>query len=131
MEFELKIKGSAGEMEQIFRLIKQLDSPVSVESEANLDVVALDFVQDLSPEATQVLRLLVDASIGGNGLPEHDIAEMLGKPPYGVMGGLGRRWSSITGLEFGTPFRKQGSGDKGVYLLSRPLANSLSTALGD
>ena len=131
MEYELTIKGTAAEMERIFRLLKQPDTPSSVESEVNLDVVALDFVKNLSPEATQVLRLLVDATISGTGLPERDIAAMRDKPPYGVMGGLGRRWSSIAGLEFGTPFRKQGSGGRGIYQLDQPLAASLSIALGD
>ena len=58
MEYELTIKGTAAEMERIFRLLKQPDTPSSVESEVNLDVVALDFVKksfargDSSTQAT-------------------------------------------------------------------------------
>ena len=131
MEFELTIRGDSTELERVIRFINQSETSVKLESEIDLDAAAFDFVQGLKDDAPSVLRKIVNSSLDGKGLPEQELERLLGRSPYGVVGGLARRWSSIAGAEFGTPFRKQGSGDVGVYLLSRPLANSLSTALGD
>ena len=130
MELELKIRGDSAELERVIRFINQTETSVKRESGIDLDTAVFDFVQGLREDAPAVIRLFVDASTDGSGLPEYEIEKLLGRKPYGVVGGLARRWSSIAGSEFGTPFRKQGSGSDGVYRLSQELAASLSKALG-
>ncbi len=130
MELELRISGDVDEIEQVIQLIKGLgQNSVKITSGA-LGQQASVFAQGLGSEAREVFQTIVEHSLNGAGVEEAVLQRILGREPYGVMGGLGRRWSSIAGDTYGTPFRKVGQGTSGTYLLPDHLVTAFADALG-
>ena len=136
MELELRIRGDATEIEQVVKLLKGIGQPGVVTRNESLDDFAREFVGgDLSEEGRGALKKIIEKSIDGPGATESELKDVLGGTSiditfvYGVMGGLGRRWSAIVGPEHGTPFRKNKS--LGTYQLPHELAIVLQGALGE
>jgi len=123
MELELRIHGDASEIEQVIQLIKGLSGPSSLTVKTGtLDEQAKEFVKGLGAEARKVFELITTSSLKGKGVEDAELKIILKREPHGVMGGLGRRWSSIAREDHGSPFRKSragiGSDEPGYYLLT-------------
>ena len=136
MELELRIRGDSAEIEQAIGLLRGIRQSSFSSRHESLDDLARVFARDdLSEEGKTVLKLIIEKSLNGSGATESELKEVLGGSSidnsfvYGVMGGLGRRWSSIAGPEHDTPFRKNRS--LGTYLLPVDLATSLAKAFGE
>ncbi len=128
MELELTVRGTADEIRQVLDSLSAITDHTRTAT-PNLGETVEHFVSELSPEGALVLRAMVRGALGPDGgATEQEIEHKLRKNPYGVIGGLARRWSSMQGPTFDSPpFRKK----RGSYRLPRELAKQLEHRLPD
>ena len=135
MELELTVRGTADEIRQVLDVMSASAERTGMAPPVLTETVER-FVSELSHEGTTVLRIMVRGALGDpdlpNGATEQKIEQELGKSPYGVIGGLARRWAAMQGPTFDPPpFRKQGEGKSGRYRLPRELAEEINHRLPD
>jgi hypothetical protein len=130
MELELRIRGDVDEIEKVIQLLKGVGQETLKVTSGATSQLAAEFVQGLGSEAKEIFQTIVEYSLNGTGVEEAELQGILGREPHGIMGGLGRRWSSIAGDTYGTPFRKLGQGTTGIYLLHDDLLTAFTDVLG-
>lgn len=133
MEFQLTVSGTADEIRQVLDALSVGTDRVGMTTPA-LGETVQRFIQGLSDDGTAALLVMVRGALGDLELPdgatEEKIEEILGKNPYGVIGGLARRWAAMQGPTFDSPpFRKRGGGKSGCYVLPEDLAAELKRRL--
>jgi hypothetical protein len=128
MQLELTIHGSPVEIQQVLDAIKSTDASDEPEP---LNKQGFDtFRQKITFKGRKVFEAILHSSNDDKtGITEEELEERLGENPTGAIGGLAKAWSSVFGDEYGQPFRKQGTGAKGLYRLPRDIADDLVDVL--
>jgi len=145
LEFELTVRGTPEELQRAISLLGDIsntpqvptwDKSVEDVQEPRLN----DYLHGLNEEARDVLTLIVDKSLNPEkgSRPGATDAELTAKlheqsgrsrKPFGVIGGLGRRWTSVIGGSSRSPFRKDREGEEGRYVIDKELAEQIRKGL--
>jgi len=139
MEFELNIKGTPEELQRALGLLGDISETPQVSSSISdmtyaPESLLNDYLVGLSEEAKIVLFLIVDGTLNPAdwrhpGVTDGELTAELGRPAFGVIGGLGRRWTAVIGGTNRSPFRKDREGEKGRYVINKELALQIQTGL--
>ena len=138
MEYELTIRGSAEELAEVLSFMNGRNT---AGTDSHLVVPASEsdrldeYVSRLGEDGRAFLQAIASASVSDSmGVAETELMTILrglrradDKRPrmsllYGVIGGLGRRWTSVFGDEYGTPFRARKVDGANYYRLEQQLA---------
>ena len=136
MDYELTIRGSVEEMSEVLSFLNSRNTAGTdrqlVVSDSEIDGLD-EYVSRLAEDGRAFLQAIANASVSDSrGVAEAELMTILEglrrgestKPSllYGVIGGLGRRWTSVFGDEYGTPFRARKVGGANYYRLDQQLA---------
>jgi hypothetical protein len=138
MKYELTIRGSAGELAEVLSFMNGRNTAGTdrrqVVPDSEFDRLD-EYVSRLGGDGRAFLQAIANASVGDTrGVAETELMTILrgrrgadGKLVrmsllYGVIGGLGRRWTSVFGDEYGTPFRARKVDGANYYRLEQQLA---------
>jgi hypothetical protein len=138
MDYELTIRGSAEELSDVLNFLNGRDT-AGTDRQLVIPCSEIDrldeYVSGLGADGHAFLKAIAMASVDNSiGVAESELLSILGDLKqqsgvslsmpllYGVIGGLGRRWTSVFGDEYGTPFRARKVDGANYYRLDQQLA---------